>query len=126
MFMKWYDFDTWYNICDKIYMFMIWHVVIRYVMAWYVEGIHKLCYNRDCDIWYDMIWYDMYIMRIVMSGSMKTLWCRICTQYEWYDMIDMKNDEPARGQEGAWTDWWVHTHMYGLCVGKLSTHQIAR
>ena len=44
-------------------------------------------------LWY-MIWCDMCMMWMIMSGSMKTLWYDICVTWMiWY--IDMQNDELA-------------------------------
>ena len=54
---------------------MIWYIVIWYVMVWVMK-----CDYAIWLLWY-MIWYDMYLMRIVMSGSMK----RYDMTYVWYD-----------------------------------------
>ena len=50
---------------------MIWYIVMRYVMVWYVEGMFGLCYVTV--MIYDMLWYvNWHVQRY------DKLWYSIC------------------------------------------------
>ena len=65
-------------------------------------------FAQHCII-YDVIWY-ICMIRIVLSGSMKMLRYGICTQHEWYDVIDMpkmkQNEIQSRYTHGQYDKWY--------------------
>ena len=82
--MIWYDYDTTMvrHVNDGYIYVVIWYEICygtRYVINWHV---YDMIY---CDT---MLWYNMYMMKIVMSGSMKCYdMTYLCTLNDmiWYD-----------------------------------------